>query len=92
MQDGHRTHDARFIGEVDVQVDAEVATRGDVILLVVLLLDVGQRTVAEERAVQQGRVSASSAKSLLGNHGNGTLNGMRHNIASARMLLRGPRR
>jgi hypothetical protein len=55
---------------VDVQVDTQVAARGDVILLVVFLLDCSQRAVAKERAILYGWICAGSTESLLRNHSN----------------------
>jgi hypothetical protein len=52
VENGHGTHNTGLVGEVDVQVDTQVAARGDVILLVVLLLDCSQGAVTEERAIQ----------------------------------------
>lgn len=92
VQDGHGAHDAGLVGEVDVQVDTEVAARGDVIPLVVLLFDVGEGAVAEERAVEQGRVGAAMAEALLRNHGDGALHGVGHDVAGARGRLCGARR
>jgi hypothetical protein len=86
VQDGHGAHDAGLVGEVDVQVDAQVAARGNVILLVVLLLNFGEGAVAEERAVEQRRVCAGSAEPLLRNHGDGALDGVSHDIAGAGVL------
>jgi hypothetical protein len=89
VQDGHGAHEARLVGEVDVEINAEVAARGDIIVLVVLSLDVGERAVAEERAVEQRGVGTGGAEALLGDHGYGAVDGMRHDVARARVRLCG---
>ena len=33
MQDGHGTHDARFVGEIDLEINAKVAIRDEVVLV-----------------------------------------------------------
>ena len=51
VDERHRAHDARFVGEEDLQPQAEIAIRLEVVTLEVLLFEVVERIVEEEGVV-----------------------------------------
>jgi hypothetical protein len=52
MNERHRTHDAWFVGEEDLQLQAEIAVRLEIVALEVLFLKVVERKVEEEGVVR----------------------------------------
>ena len=77
------------MGEVDVEVHTKIAALVDIIFDIVLLLDVGKRSVTEERAIECSWIGTSSSQPLLRDHCDGALDTVGHDISGTLVLFDG---
>jgi hypothetical protein len=65
VQDGHGTHDARLMGEVDLEIDAEVAVRDEIVLVKGLAFHGRQGIVKQSLVDELGSTGSGLVRRLV---------------------------